>query len=69
MSEKDKLSWLILNRASSGSDGDNATLSAAASALLAGQVNDRIGLVDDLALPANAAATPKPASSTLPNKS
>ena len=37
------------------------TLSAAASALLAGQVNDRIGLVDDLALPANAAATPKPA--------
>ena len=48
MSEKDKLSWLILNRASSGSDGDNATLSAAASALLAGQVNDRIGLVDDL---------------------
>ena len=48
MSEKDKLSWLILNRASSGSDGDNATLSAAASALLAGQINDRIGLVDDL---------------------
>lgn len=47
MSEKDKLSWLILNRASSGSDGDNAALSAAAGALLAGQVNDRIGLVDD----------------------
>lgn len=48
MSEKDKLSWLILNRASSGSSGDEATLSAAASALLAGQINDRIGLVDDL---------------------
>lgn len=48
MSEKDKLSWLILNRASSGSDGDEAALSAAAGALLAGQVNDRLGLVDDL---------------------
>lgn len=47
MSEKDKLSWLILNRASSGSDGDEATLSAAAGALVAGQINDRIGLVDD----------------------
>ena len=50
MSEKDKLSWLILNRASSGSDGDNAALSAAAGALLAGQVNDRLGLVDDLGI-------------------
>lgn len=48
MSEKDKLSWLILNRAGSGSSGDNAALSAAAGALLAGQINDRIGLVDDL---------------------
>lgn len=48
MSEKDKLSWLILNRASSGSDSDNAALSAAAGALLAGQINDRIGLVDDI---------------------
>lgn len=47
MSEKDKLSWLILNRASSGSDGDEATLSAAAGAFLAGSINDRIGLVDD----------------------
>ncbi|HGO8049592.1 TPA: translocation/assembly module TamB domain-containing protein [Neisseria meningitidis] len=48
MSEKDKLSWLILNRAGSSSSGDNAALSAAAGALLAGQINDRIGLVDDL---------------------
>lgn len=47
MSEKDKLSWLILNRASSGSDGDEAALSAAAGAFLAGSINDRIGLVDD----------------------
>ncbi|MDO4998305.1 MAG: translocation/assembly module TamB domain-containing protein [Neisseria sp.] len=47
MSEKDKLSWLILNRASSGSDGDEAALSAAAGAWLAGTINDKIGLVDD----------------------
>lgn len=50
MSEKDKLSWLILNRASSGSDGDEAALSTAASAFLAGKINDRIGLVDDFGL-------------------
>lgn len=50
MSEKDKLSWLILNRASSGSDGDEAALSTAASAFLAGKLNDRIGLVDDFGL-------------------
>ncbi|WP_066077794.1 translocation/assembly module TamB domain-containing protein [Bergeriella denitrificans] len=50
MSEKDKLSWLILNRPSSGSDSDNAALSAAAGAFLAGQLNDRIGLVDDIGL-------------------
>ncbi|WP_274585003.1 translocation/assembly module TamB domain-containing protein [Neisseria leonii] len=47
MSEKDKLSWLILNRASSGSDGDEAALAAAAGAWLAGSINDRIGLVDN----------------------
>ena len=50
MSEKDKLSWLVLNRASSGSDGDNAALSTAASAFLAGKLNDKIGLVDDFGL-------------------
>ena len=50
MSEKDKLSWLILNRASTGSDGDEAALSTAASAFLAGKLNDRIGLVDDFGL-------------------
>ena len=50
MSEKDKLSWLILNRASTGSDGDEAALSTAASAFLAGKINDRIGLVDDFGL-------------------
>ncbi len=50
MSEKDKLSWLILNRASSGSSGDNAALATAASAFLAGKLNDKMGLVDDFGL-------------------
>ncbi|PSJ79832.1 translocation/assembly module TamB domain-containing protein [Neisseria iguanae] len=50
MSEKDKLSWLILNRASSGSDSDEAVLAAAAGAFLAGQLNDRLGLVDDFGM-------------------
>ncbi|WP_234696157.1 translocation/assembly module TamB domain-containing protein, partial [Kingella kingae] len=50
MSEKDKLSWLVLNRASSGSSGDNAALATAASAFLAGSINDKIGLVDDFGL-------------------
>ena len=50
MSEKDKLSWLILNRASSGSDSDNAALATAASAYLAGKFNDKMGFVDDLGL-------------------
>ena len=50
MSEKDKLSWLILNRASSGSDGDEAALAAAAGAFLAGNINDKIGLVDDFGM-------------------
>ncbi|KPN71136.1 translocation/assembly module TamB domain-containing protein [Neisseria sp. 83E34] len=50
MSEKDKLSWLILNRASSGNDSDEAALATAAGAFLAGKVNDRIGLVDNFGL-------------------
>lgn len=50
MSEKDKLSWLILNRASSGSSTDEATLATAAGAFLAGSLNDKIGLVDDFGL-------------------
>ncbi|MDO4641676.1 MAG: translocation/assembly module TamB domain-containing protein [Neisseria sp.] len=50
MSEKDKLSWLILNRASSGNDSDEAALATAAGAFLAGKVNDKIGLVDNFGL-------------------
>ncbi len=34
MSEKDKLSWLVLNRASSGSSGDIASFAPAASAFM-----------------------------------
>lgn len=47
MSEKDKLSWLILNRASSGTSTDEAALATAAGAFLAGSLNDKVGLVDD----------------------
>ncbi|MDO4433631.1 MAG: translocation/assembly module TamB domain-containing protein [Alysiella sp.] len=50
MSEKDKLSWLILNRASSGSSTDQAALATAAGAFLAGSLNDKIGLVDNFGL-------------------
>lgn len=50
MSEKDKLSWLILNRPSSGSAGDEAAIAAAASAWLAGGLNDKIGLLDDIGI-------------------
>lgn len=50
MSDKDKLSWLILNRASSGSSSDEAALSTAASAFLVGRLNDKVGLVDDFGL-------------------
>lgn len=49
MSDKDKLSWLVLGRASSG-ESDNAALAAAAGTWLAGGVNDHIGLVDDIGL-------------------
>ncbi|WP_239423219.1 translocation/assembly module TamB domain-containing protein [Snodgrassella communis] len=48
MSEKDKLSWLILNRPSSGSAGDEAAIAAAASAWLAGGLNDKLGLLDEI---------------------
>lgn len=49
MSERDKLSWLVLGRASAGGS-DDASLAAAAGALLAGTINDRLGLFDDLGL-------------------
>ncbi len=50
MSDKDKLAWLVLGRASSGSDSDNNNMAASAGTLLAGTLNDRIGLFDDLGM-------------------
>ncbi|MBI3145788.1 MAG: translocation/assembly module TamB domain-containing protein [Pseudogulbenkiania sp.] len=50
LSERDKLSWLVLGRASAGGTRDDAALAAAAGALLAGTINDRLGLFDDLGL-------------------
>lgn len=47
MSEKDKLAWLVLGRAASGERDDN-DLAASAGMMLAGSLNDQIGLFDDL---------------------
>ncbi len=49
MSDKDKLAWLVLGRAAGG-ESDNSALAAAAGAWLAGGINDRIGLFDDLGM-------------------
>lgn len=50
MSDKDKLTWLILGRASSGSESDEAAVAAAAGAFLVGNINDKVGLVDDFGM-------------------
>ncbi|WP_174774527.1 translocation/assembly module TamB domain-containing protein [Chromobacterium paludis] len=47
MTDKDKLAWLVLGRAASG-DRDNNDLAASAGLMLAGSLNDHIGLFDDL---------------------
>ncbi|WP_047257774.1 translocation/assembly module TamB domain-containing protein [Chromobacterium subtsugae] len=47
MADKDKLAWLVLGRAASG-DRDNNDLAASAGMMLAGSINDHIGLFDDL---------------------
>ncbi|MEN3030208.1 translocation/assembly module TamB domain-containing protein [Chromobacterium amazonense] len=47
MTDKDKLAWLVLGRAASG-DRDNNDLAASAGMMLAGSINDHIGLFDDL---------------------
>lgn len=49
MSDKDKLSWLILGRPSN-SESDDAAIAAAAGAWLAGGINDKIGVVDNIGL-------------------
>ena len=48
MSDKDKLAWLVLGRPASG--GDDAALAAAAGSMLAGGINNKIGLFDDIGL-------------------
>ena len=48
MSDKDKLAWLVLGR--SASSGDDAALAAAAGSMLAGGINNKIGLFDDIGL-------------------
>ncbi|AUH53334.1 translocation/assembly module TamB [Chromobacterium sp. ATCC 53434] len=47
MSDKDKLAWLVLGRPASG-DRDNSDLAASAGMMLAGSLNDHLGLFDDL---------------------
>ncbi|MFC3531516.1 translocation/assembly module TamB domain-containing protein [Vogesella facilis] len=58
MSEKDKLSWLVLGRAATLGDSSNGMGGAAsAGGLLAGMLNDRVGLFDDVGVQSRAAST------------
>ncbi|MGL6070862.1 translocation/assembly module TamB domain-containing protein, partial [Craterilacuibacter sp.] len=50
MSEKEKLAWLILGRSAGGGAQDDNALAAAAGGFLAGAVNDKLGLFDDIGL-------------------
>ncbi|KJV32123.1 hypothetical protein VI06_05755 [Aquitalea magnusonii] len=49
MSEKDKLAWLVLGHAASG-DRDDSALAASAGLMLAGSINDHVGLFDELGM-------------------
>ncbi|WP_159874598.1 translocation/assembly module TamB domain-containing protein [Aquitalea denitrificans] len=49
MSEKDKLAWLVLGHAASG-DRDDSALAASAGMMLAGSINDHVGLFDELGM-------------------
>ena len=57
MSEKDKLSWLILNRAATSDERDSDIAGASAGGLLAGMVNDKVGLFDDVGVQSRAEST------------
>ena len=57
MSEKDKLSWLILNRAATSGERDSDIAGASAGGLLAGMVNDKVGLFDDVGVQSRAEST------------
>ncbi|WP_174873427.1 translocation/assembly module TamB domain-containing protein, partial [Vogesella oryzae] len=57
MSEKDKLSYLVLGRAATPGESGNDSGGASAGGLLAGMLNDRIGLFDDVGVQSRAAST------------
>ncbi|MEQ6291253.1 translocation/assembly module TamB domain-containing protein [Vogesella sp. GCM10023246] len=57
MSEKDKLSWLVLGRAATVGDSSNGMGGASAGGLLAGMLNDRVGLFDDVGVQSRAATS------------
>lgn len=50
LSERDKLSWLVLGHAASDNAEDSNFLALAAGSFAAGSINQRIGLFDDLGL-------------------
>ena len=50
MSEQDKLSWLVLGHAASDNAQDSNFLALAAGSMAAGELNQKIGLFDDLGL-------------------
>ncbi|RQW28324.1 translocation/assembly module TamB [Rhodobacteraceae bacterium CH30] len=50
MSEKEKLAWLILGRSASSGGQDDSALAASAGGFLAGAINDKLGLFDDIGL-------------------
>jgi translocation and assembly module TamB len=50
LSERDKLSWLVLGHAASDNPQDSNFLALAASSMAAGRLNRQVGLFDDLGL-------------------
>lgn len=58
LSDKDKLAWLILGRAPAG-ERDDAALALAAGSLLAGSINNSIGLFDEIGVNARPTADSK----------
>ncbi|WP_157725018.1 translocation/assembly module TamB domain-containing protein [Vogesella sp. LIG4] len=57
MSEQDKLSYMVLGRAATPGEGSNDMGGASAGGFLAGMLNDRIGLFDDVGVQSRAAST------------
>lgn len=57
MSEKDRLSWLMLGRAAGPGEKDGAVAGAAAGGMLAGLINEQFGLFDDIGVGSRPAST------------